>query len=128
MAKTSKGQPYIVMEFIKGEPLSDKLARVRCRCLRLCEIVSHIAEALGEAHHQGVVHRDVKPSNVVITDRGQVKVLDFGLVKQLQEHHSLGGDPNQATLLLRVHAATSLSAHLSIFHQNKHRKEGRWTQ
>jgi len=96
--ETSKGQPYIVMEFIKGEPLSDKLREGSLPLPEAVRIVSHIAEALGEAHHQGVVHRDVKPSNVVITDRGQVKVLDFGLVKQLQEHHSLGGDPNQATL------------------------------
>ena len=44
------------------------------------------------------MHRDVKPSNVVITERGQVKVLDFGLVKQISEQHSLGGDPNQPTL------------------------------
>jgi len=96
--ETDDGQPYIVMELIKGETLSDKLLAGSLPLPEAVRIVSLIAEALGEAHHQGVVHRDVKPSNVVITERGQVKVLDFGLVKQLYEQHSLGGDPNLPTL------------------------------
>jgi tetratricopeptide (TPR) repeat protein/predicted Ser/Thr protein kinase len=96
--ETDDGQPYIVMELIKGEPLSDKLLAGSLPLPEAVRIVSLIAEALGEAHHMGVVHRDVKPSNVVITERGQVKVLDFGLVKQLSEQHSLGGDPNLPTL------------------------------
>lgn len=96
--ETSDGQPYIVMELIKGRPLNEKLEEGSLPLAETVRIVSCIAEALGEAHHQGVVHRDVKPSNVVITERGQVKVLDFGLVKQLYEQYSLDGDPNQATL------------------------------
>ncbi|MGI8836805.1 MAG: protein kinase domain-containing protein [Pyrinomonadaceae bacterium] len=96
--ETNEGQPYIVMELIKGEPLSEKLLAGSLPLHEAVRIVSLIAEALGEAHHQGVVHRDIKPSNVVITERGQVKVLDFGLVKQLHEQHSLGGDPNLPTL------------------------------
>jgi tetratricopeptide (TPR) repeat protein len=96
--ETDDGRPYIVMELIKGETLSDKLLAGSLPLPEAVRIVSLIAEALGEAHHQGVVHRDVKPSNVVITERGQVKVLDFGLVKQLYEQHSLGGDPNLPTL------------------------------
>jgi serine/threonine protein kinase/Tfp pilus assembly protein PilF len=96
--ETDDGQPYIVMELIKGEPLSDKLLAGSLPLPEAVRIVSLIAEGLGEAHHMGIVHRDVKPSNVVITERGQVKVLDFGLVKQLAEQHSLGGDPNLPTL------------------------------
>jgi tetratricopeptide (TPR) repeat protein/predicted Ser/Thr protein kinase len=96
--ETADGEPYIVMEFIKGEPLSDKLLEGSLPLPEAVRIISLIGEALGEAHHIGVVHRDVKPSNVVITERGQVKVLDFGLVKQLAEQHSLGGDPNLPTL------------------------------
>jgi tetratricopeptide (TPR) repeat protein/predicted Ser/Thr protein kinase len=96
--ETDDGRPYIVMELIKGEPLSDKLLAGSLPLPEAVRIVSLIAEALGEAHHMGIVHRDIKPSNVVITERGQVKVLDFGLVKQLSEQHSLGGDPNLPTL------------------------------
>ena len=96
--ETADGQPYIVMELIKGQPLSDKLLEGSLPLPEAVRIVSLIAEALGEAHHMGIVHRDIKPSNVVITERGQVKVLDFGLVKQLYEQHSLGGDPNLPTL------------------------------
>lgn len=96
--ETDEGQPYIVMELIQGEPLSEKLLAGSLPLPEAVRIVSLIAEALGEAHHQGIVHRDIKPSNVVITERGQVKVLDFGLVKQLHEQRSLGGDPNLPTL------------------------------
>src|SRR5688572_10531043 len=83
--ETAEGQPYIVMELIKGEPLSEKLRAGSLPLPEAARIVSSIAEALGEAHHQGVVHRDIKPSNVIITERGQVKVVDFGLVKQIDE-------------------------------------------
>ncbi len=96
--ETAEGKPYIVMELIKGQPLNEKLRGGSLPLPEAVSIVSSIAEALGEAHHQGVVHRDVKPSNVVITERGQVKVLDFGLVKQISEQSALGGDPDQKTL------------------------------
>ena len=96
--ETEEGKPYIVMELIKGESLSDKLRSASLPLPEAVRIVSFIAEALGEAHHQGVVHRDVKPSNVVITERGQVKVLDFGLVKQISEPSGLGGGSDQKTL------------------------------
>src|SRR6185436_10050993 len=70
--ETPDGLPYIVMELIKGEPLNEKLRDGSLPLPEAVRIVSAIAEALGEAHHQGVVHRDIKPSNVVITERGQV--------------------------------------------------------
>ncbi|HSS21991.1 MAG TPA: tetratricopeptide repeat protein [Pyrinomonadaceae bacterium] len=97
--ETDEGQPYMVMELVTGEPLSEKLREGSLPLPEAIRIISLIAEALGEAHRQGVVHRDVKPSNVIITERGQVKVLDFGLVKQITADQSiLDGDPNQKTL------------------------------
>ena len=82
--ETEEGQPYIVMELVKGLTLERQLLDdERLSLVRSVQIVSAIAEALSEAHRTGVVHRDVKPSNVVINERGQVKVLDFGLVKQI---------------------------------------------
>ncbi len=82
--ETATGQPFLVMEYIKGKSLSDLLDE-GLTLRRSVEIVSSIAEALGEAHDSGIVHRDIKPSNVLINERGNVKVLDFGLVKHLFE-------------------------------------------
>ena len=67
--ETTDGQPYIVMELVKGKALSDCL-KSKLSLARSVEIVSEIAEALGEAHRQGIIHRDVKPANVVINERG----------------------------------------------------------
>ena len=82
--ETEDERPFIVMEYVKGQTLSQMLEDNNLTLARSIEVVSSIAEALSEAHHQGIIHRDVKPSNVVINERGQVKVLDFGLVKQVE--------------------------------------------
>lgn len=101
--ETPEGQPYIVMELIKGEPLSEKLQGGSLPLPEAARIVSSIAEALGEAHLQGVVHRDIKPSNIIINERGQIKVIDFGLVKQLHEDATDNTDDKRA---LRIGART----------------------
>jgi len=81
--ETPDGQPYIVMELIKGETLSDLIHQNQLSLKRSLEIAISVAAALDEAHRHGVVHRDIKPSNIAINHRGEVKVLDFGLAKQL---------------------------------------------
>jgi serine/threonine protein kinase/tetratricopeptide (TPR) repeat protein len=97
--ETEMGQPFIVMELVKGETLSRLLATGNLTLLRAVEIVSEVAEALAEAHRHGIIHRDVKPSNVIINEREQVKVLDFGLVKHLNKGSSNGVDKDANTLL-----------------------------
>src|SRR5438132_4857906 len=72
---------YIVMQYIEGETLADRISRERMSLLECVDIAMEIASALGEAHSHGVIHRDIKPANVMINLRGQVKVLDFGLAK-----------------------------------------------
>lgn len=81
--ETEDGQPYIVMELVKGETLSALMASEALTIPRAIEIIKQVAEALAEAHRYGIIHRDIKPSNIAIDQRGDVKVLDFGLAKQI---------------------------------------------
>ncbi len=83
--ETPDGHPFIVMELVSGEDLYHVLRRGPMPVAQSLRIVEEVAEALGEAHRQGIVHRDIKPSNIVLGERGEVKVLDFGLAKQMQE-------------------------------------------
>jgi serine/threonine protein kinase/Tfp pilus assembly protein PilF len=97
--ETEDDEPYIVMELIKGATLGDLMAKEALTIPRAIEIVKQVAEALGEAHRNGIVHRDIKPSNVAINERGNVKVLDFGLAKQLELGPPNPADSEQRTLL-----------------------------
>ncbi|HEX6284335.1 MAG TPA: tetratricopeptide repeat protein [Pyrinomonadaceae bacterium] len=95
--ETDTGQPFLVMEFVRGKSLSQLLDE-GLTLRRSVEIVSSIGEALAEAHHHGIVHRDIKPSNILVNQRGQVKVLDFGLVKHLFEPPSSEVDLDAQTI------------------------------
>jgi non-specific serine/threonine protein kinase len=75
------GQNFLVMELLEGQTLGQMLGRVTFSMDKLLPIATQIADALESAHAKGIVHRDIKPANIYITDRGQVKILDFGLVK-----------------------------------------------
>jgi eukaryotic-like serine/threonine-protein kinase len=76
----SEGRPYIVMELVRGETLADRLAREGpLPPQEASRIARQVAEALEEAHRAGIVHRDVKPGNVMLTPAGDVKVMDFGI-------------------------------------------------
>jgi serine/threonine protein kinase len=97
--ETKKGQPYLVMELIRGESLSDLMHSSALTLSRSVEIIAAVAEALAEAHKHGIIHRDIKPSNVMINERGEVKVLDFGLAKQLYEEVYSAVNQDAETLL-----------------------------
>jgi serine/threonine-protein kinase len=72
---------FIAMEYIPGRTLSDIAEEKRLDVAEILTITRQVADALAEAHARGVVHRDIKPGNVMLTERGLVKVLDFGLAK-----------------------------------------------
>ena len=75
-------EPFIVMEFVEGRSLRAELrARQSLPPAEVAALGAQIADALAHAHHHGVVHRDVKPSNVLLTPGGSVKVTDFGIAQ-----------------------------------------------
>src|SRR5438105_13593595 len=80
---SQEGTDYLVMEYLEGESLADRLARGPLAVDEMLRYGAQIADALDKAHQQGVIHRDLKPGNVMITKAG-AKVLDFGLAKQAQ--------------------------------------------
>jgi serine/threonine protein kinase len=81
---TQDGTDYLVMEQVPGESLKEKLDKGSLPEKELVRLGGQIADALDEAHEKGIIHRDLKPGNVKLTDKGQAKVLDFGIAKLLQ--------------------------------------------
>ena len=84
--------PYIVLEYVAGEALNKLLSRDRRLSLaRALQLAEEIAEALDYAHLQGVVHRDIKPGNILLTPEGHAKLADFGIAKMDLSHTTLPG-------------------------------------
>ena len=92
-----KGAMFIAMEYVDGEVLSYRIDRRTLPTDDVIDIAKQTADALEEAHKAGIIHRDVKSSNLIITERGMVKMLDFGLAKMIEENISIdSADPTVA--------------------------------
>jgi len=82
------GKKFLVLEYVEGESLSDRLKTGPLPVEEALEVGKQIAEALEAAHEKGVVHRDLKPGNVMVRPDGTVKVLDFGLARAMADDAS----------------------------------------
>ncbi|MCP4709920.1 MAG: protein kinase, partial [Planctomycetes bacterium] len=80
----AQGVDYLILEYIAGDTLAEQIGRGPVKMEKALSIGIQVAEAIAAAHEQGVIHRDMKPSNIKITPEGKVKVLDFGLAKAVR--------------------------------------------
>ena len=85
-----EGQHFIVLELLEGQTLAKRIGSQPMELLEILDLGIQIADALESAHSKGIVHRDLKPVNLILTPRGQVKILDFGLAKVSAVTHYTG--------------------------------------
>lgn len=98
-----EGRPFIAMELLEGQTLRNRIARKSVEVDEVLEIGIQIAAGLEAAHMKGVVHRDIKPANIFLVDRGQAKILDFGLAKFAAFRQAAGDSASEPSMATHRH-------------------------
>jgi len=118
----TEGVNFIAMEFVEGKTLREKIHLDRTELTKLLRYLQNVAEGLAKAHATGVVHRDLKPDNIMITGDGHAKILDFGLAKLIEQRPPLtanAGTNGQPTI--SPDGRYSLpSSHFRVDHPSRH--------
>ena len=94
IGETEDGRTFIAMAYVEGESLAERIARGPVSVEEALRIGAKVALGLAEAHARGIVHRDIKPGNIAITNEGAVKILDFGLAMVPGAARITQGDTN----------------------------------
>jgi serine/threonine protein kinase/TolB-like protein/Tfp pilus assembly protein PilF len=108
-----EGRIFIVMQYIEGETFASFLQHGQIELREVLEIAVQIADALAEAHSHGIIHRDVKPQNIMISARRQVKVLDFGLAKTVKARNAFESEVETQSLLTEAGALVGTVPYMS---------------
>ena len=96
------GTPWFVMEYVEGIPLTEYCAKNQCSIEQRLKLFREVCEAVQYAHQHAVIHRDLKPSNILVKSDGSVRLLDFGIAKQLESLEAPVGKPELTLTGLRL--------------------------